>query len=157
MIDKNDTVVVNKKRLEKLLNYVEGIDVYTVIGCRGCPVLDACDNYQSCQDALYRYLKGEVIKQMDDTRRFRVGDMVLARLRGNKYVGQVIHVDVNDNYSPYLCSFGKNKTEASNWMLSFRDVDEYGVEHLPYSVVRIHYAEFVQWLPESRLEPDNQE
>lgn len=56
MVNKNnDTATVSKKRLEKMLNY---IDLYTG-NCSDCPACDICDNYETCTDALRGYLKGE--------------------------------------------------------------------------------------------------
>lgn len=51
----NDTATVSKKRLEKLLNY---IDWYTG-NCSYCPACDVCDNHETCTDTLWGYLKGE--------------------------------------------------------------------------------------------------
>lgn|GEM_PF-6382449 len=52
MIDKKDTVVVNKKRLRKIIML---IDMYFC--CDKCPAWDICNNdYETCQDALKAYL-----------------------------------------------------------------------------------------------------
>ena len=53
--ENNDTATVSKKRLEKLLNY---IDWYTS-NCSDCPAFYVCDDYETCTDALRGYLKGE--------------------------------------------------------------------------------------------------